>query len=616
MALSQSHFLGGTMFKFGRGLFGRKGSERSFNTPDLPSSDSNMIGLTIDDIRARCQALARSGRYSDRYYMHEVLMSLSPSERTMLFISFAEDVEILDKYDRSDARDSWIRECHRKCLDVEMHSSREHLPALLTLLLNDKNLQRYYYAKQFTAMTRLINQAIKDGAFFTSVDLELLGGLANSMRASSEKERSKAHKKILLRKAEAIEKLAGLEVSTTSLLLERCGGAENPFAMAEKPVNYEFWSILIAEVITGLHAIKEELQGKSKPIWMKDAKEFVASWPQVGPITPCFGAWKDHDDPKLRDFATLRGYTKRRHKGMPGFADADRVRSLSVLRERYAPTMNWRWNTPQIPAIEILGDLELPQWTALIEHLISGKVAPRPTGTWLKQGVKLASDIGAPEVAARLNAWLALFHSPALNPVSLADRNNVEEMDRTVAYLNEQLPDWPAMLAKEDLGKAGRSLAMVVACQGNKRLVKPFEANLMECDDHIWEGKSATIGNLRIKCPVSALHTGGRYYDNPGAWLFLSIENESLLRGAMWLASEISSRDVAIATLEAIAQAGAARIGMGDQGHRSRVVANAAIATLIDKGGADVDAAILRLSSMIPDRTINMPLFKALNRNS
>lgn len=82
------------------------------------------------------------------------------------------------------------------------------------------------------------------------------------------------------------------------------------------------------------------------------------------------------------------------------------------------------------------------------------------------------------------------------------------------------------------------------------------------------------------------------------------------------LCAELCNQSEAIAMLEAMAKSGAARCAYGDQGHRSRGVANAAIATLTDRSGADIDAAVFRLSRAIPDRTINMPLFKVLNQPS
>ncbi len=598
---------------FGNKLFGRKGlktTPQATQPGTWPPTYASNGDLTIEGVYARCEAMARGGRYTIKYYLSGVLSELSPAERTLLIVNLVADASALGSYDGSDTRDSWIRDCCGRCLEMKLEVCGEHLPVLLTLFLNDSSIRQYHFVEKCSKMLGLLDQALKDGGFLTSADLEQLGAMASELRASAGKARGKPQQKAILRKAEAIEKLAGLEVSATSLLLERCEGAENPFAMGPKPTNYEFWAELIAETIAGLHAIKDDLQGKGKPAWMKNAETFAETWPAVGPIAPRFRSWNEASDPKLRDFTTLRGYTKHRHKGLPSFADPARVRDLSRLREIHAPTMDWRWDTPQIPALDVLADIASPHWTALLEHLITGRVAPRPTATWLKQGVALAEAIGADEVAWRLGEWLSLFHVSVIDDVSLADRVNAEVMDRTVVYLNENLPDWPASIGASDMARAGRALAMLVASQTEELLCKPFAPNLIECNDHIYEARSVTRGKLRIQCPTA----GSASSDGPVAWLKVSLENEALLRGAMWLCAELAERGEAIAMLEAMAKSGAGRCAFGDQGHRSRVVANAAIATLTARSGADIDAAIFRLSRAIPDRTINMPLFKALNQ--
>ena len=586
---------------------------------DWPPTGRDADDLTAEGIYARCAALGRAASVSPAYFVDEVLAVLSPAERATLLASFAADIDILTGYGlhgRPETREAWVRLCYRKCFGGEMLASSDQLRALLTLLLHDGNLRKFYYVKEFALMLRLIGQAIKLGGYLTSADCEHLATLAAELREDSAKNREKPHKKALLRKAEAIEKLIGQEISATSLLLERCDGAENPFALGEKPAHYDFWAGVIGATIAGLHDIKDDLQDKAKPGWMKDADIFARTWPAVGPVVPVFGAWAEATFPTLPDFAMLRGYTRRRHKNHPDFADADRARSLPALRERYAPTMDWRWDTPKIPALDVLADLESSQWTALVEHLITGKVAPRPTAAWLKEAIRLADAIGRAEVAQRLDAWLQQFTLPPLDSQSLADRVNVEEMDRTVEHLNATLPDWPDQLAQADMRALGRALAMVAASQPDAPPCKPFRADLIECTDHMTDGDSATRGKLRIQCLAPRLPSGNYRYDDPPGWLRVSIENEALLRGALWLCAEIAEAEDAVALLEAMALASAARWSMGDQGHRSRVVANAAIATLAGLKGADVNAAIYRLSRVIPDRTINMALLRALNRGA
>jgi hypothetical protein len=337
---------------------------------------------------------------------------------------------------------------------------------------------------------------------------------------------------------------------------------------------------------------------------MKSPATFAASWPAAGPVTPAYGDWMKGAD-NVRDFAVMRELAKKRRKGQQSLVNPNRVRALPGLRALYAPTFAWVWNTAQIPALDILADLERPGWTELLEHLITARMAPRPTAAWRKQAVRLADAAGRDQVAIRLQHWLELFHSPPLDATSFADRMNVDAMDHQVATLNQALPDWPAQIGEGTIAAVGRALAMVAASGGGAALPKVFAPNLLESNDNPYDGKRATEGLLRLSHP--------RWRDLPRDWIRVSLENETLLRGALWLGAEIMDRAAAIAMLEATAMTAAVRLHLGDNSHRSKVVANAAIATLIDLKGSDVDAAVYRLSRAIPDRTINAPLFKAHN---
>lgn len=619
-------------FSFGKAIFGRKGLTQPAGTPSpsfgasanpgapepwRPAAYANFDDLTVEGMYTRCAQMVRGRDRDPAFAIDDAISALSPAERGELLASLASDAETLSKYHgQSRTRDGWVSRCYRQCFQLETEVSKEHLPALLTFLVEDDSYRRNYYHKQFATLLRLINQAIKDGGFLTSADVEQLGAFGGTLRLVSEKESSKANKKTMLLRAEAVEKLAGVEVSATSLLLERCEGAENVYALGERPPHYAFWAEMFAATIAGLHAITDDLRDKGRPAWLKDRAAFAEAWPAVGPLAPRFGAWNEAAEEKFRNFPTLRAYGKRRTKGDQLFANPERVRALSQFREHLAPTLAWRWDTPQIPALDVLANLESPEWTEMLEHLISGKVAPRPTTAWRKHGLKLAQVIGTETVAARLQSWLALFHTPELTAETLADRTNVEEMDRTVVHLNERLPDWPSLIPPQDIAAAGHAVAMLVASQFDHGLPKPFSAQMMECTDHVWDNQRVSEGQLRIRAVSPKQSNGHDRYESPATWLKVSIENEALLRGAMWLAVELSPRDEAVKLLKAIALAGASRFHLGDQGHRSKVVANAAIATLIDLGGADVDAAVLSLSHSIHDRTINVALFRALNKQS
>ena len=70
----------------------------------------------------------------------------------------------------------------------------------------------------------------------------------------------------------------------------------------------------------------------------------------------------------------------------------------------------------------------------------------------------------------------------------------------------------------------------------------------------------------------------------------------------------------AITALERTALSAATYCWTGDEGMRSKIIANAAIATLIDLGGPDIDAAVLRLSKGVEHQTVRAPLLDYLGQ--
>jgi hypothetical protein len=573
----------------------------------LETSFFGEAALTVADVKERCTKMGlRDGRPAGSF-LFQVVSSLSPEEVAAVLVSTASDVSLLGGYHNDSSKpEYWPFQCHDSCLRREAAVRAEHTPALLTLLVGNEAYLRYYHEKSFSDLLKLIKQALADGGFLTSADIAQLSDLASRLREQAGKERDKPKQKALIKRAEAVEKLGNFEVSATSRLMERCEGAHNPHALGDEPANYRFWSELLAAYLDGLHEIRDALSVGRQPDWMKSPATFATTWPAAGPVTPTYRDWTKGAD-NIRDFAVMRELAKKRRKGQQSLVDSNRVRALPELRALYAPTFAWVWNTDQIPALDVLADLEQPGWTELLEHLITTRMAPRPTATWRKQGVMLADAVGRDLVASRLRHWLELFHSPPLDAISFADRMNVDAMEYQVATLNQALPDWPAHIDQSMIAAAGRALAMVAASGGNAALPNVFEPHFLESNDNRYDGKRLTEGMLRLSHP--------RWRDLPRDWLRISLENEALLRGALWLGAEIMDRAAAIAMLEATAMAAAARLHLGDNSHRSKVVANAAVATLIDLKGSDVDAAVYRLSKTIADRTINAPLFKALNNS-
>jgi hypothetical protein len=379
--------------------------------------------------------------------------------------------------------------------------------------------------------------------------------------------------------------------------------------MGEKPADYDFWCALLGATISGLHDIVADVKGKRPPAWMTDATVFATQFPAIGPIAPRFGAWTEGDDASWHNFNALKALGKLKK----GLASAEEMLALPARRSAFEPLFRYVWTKKEIPALDVLADLENPAWTAFVEHLLTSRNSPRPTKAWVKDGLALANSIGIEDVERHLQAWLNLFHSPITTPEVLTTATNCHVMDRTALYLSETLPDWPSQIGADQIVAAGRAFAMHLASETSERVARPLSIQMLQHKDNAYKGRSVTKGLLAIETVSLKNSGGGTYYGSLQSWLKLSLENEQILRGVLWMVAQMPDRAAAISALEMAAMAAASQLNFGDEGLRSKVIANAAIATLIDMGGPDVDPALLRLSRQIENRTINAALFKALN---
>lgn len=483
----------------------------------------------------------------------------------------------------------------------------EHIGTLLTLLTGNHGFrERTYYEKPFETLLRLIDSAIKQGAYLSSGDCEALATMATDIRGAR-RSYSKSDTKKMIARAERLEKLAGVTVTSTDFLMQRCEGADNPWAIApgDRP-NAQFWADLLAETTIALEEIRGATKG-SKPAWIRDAKAFAATWPACGDVAPRFQAWGESDKP----FSTLGQHNVRR----TGFADPDAYRRLPRTIALAKAHLRYRWNADQIPGLDVLADLENPDWTALVEHLITQRRATKATSGWQKEALALCRPLGLETVEARLHDWLALFHDPVLDRGVYTDVCNGERFAASIDRLETEHPAWPVRHAGE-VAALGRAIAMKVASGDGKDICGALHTQLIRLDDHNYKNTRVTDGVLGLAKASYKLPDGRGSYESLASWMRVSVENEEFLRGAVWLVALMPDRLRAIDALAGVAQTAATYMWTGDDGMRSKIVANAAIATLIAMGGSDIDRAVLHLSKVVENCTINPPLFKHLNREA
>lgn len=487
----------------------------------------------------------------------------------------------------------------------EIAVGKEHLPALLRHLLDCPTYRKdSYVEEQLGKLLKLIADAIRQGGYLTSGDCEAIGAMAADIRGTSSYRKANTKKMIL--RAERLEKLAGVEVSGTELLMQRCEGAENPHAV--QPVtrpNAQFWADLLAEVTTALDQIRRETKGGTRPAWASSEAAFAAEWPACGSVEPSLQRWRAGGQP----VDPLKADNGKRN----GWADPEAYRSLPAMIARAEAHSRYRWKSDQIPGLDVLADLENPAWTALVEHLITQRRTPRAVKSWQKAALALCKPLGIGEVEARLHDWLALFHSPALGRQGYTDTVNGERFAAAIDRLEKAHPGWPQTHARE-IRALGRAVAISVASRGDHGLCADFHPRLVRLDDHMYKNRSATTGVLGLLNPSYKHEDGRSTYETMSSWMRLSVENEEFLRGALWLVALMPDRARAITALELTALSAATYCWTGDEGMRSKIIANAAIATLIDLGGADIDAAVLRLSKGVEHQTVRAPLMEYLNR--
>ncbi|AWW75774.1 hypothetical protein CD351_15180 [Erythrobacter sp. KY5] len=490
----------------------------------------------------------------------------------------------------------------------EIEVRKEHLPALLTLLIRNKDYRtRYYYSSQFETLLKLINSAIKQGGYLSSGDCEDIAEMASEIRQGRSTYRKADTKKMILR-AERLEKLAGVEVSATEFLMERCEGAENEFAIPDKErPNAQFWADLLAEVAANLNDIRLATKGSKRAAWASSEAAFNAQWPACGDVRPSYADWKASGQP----VADLKANNGRRN----GWADTESYRTLPGTIAGAVAHSRYDWSMSQIPGLDVLADLENPAWTALVEHLITQRRATKATKTWQKEAIELCKPLGIETVEAKLHEWLALFHSPALGRANYTAVVNGDRFAYTIDRLEEAHGDWPQRHADE-VEALGKAIAICAASGGKHGLDYSLGCKLVLTDDHSYKNKTATTGVLDLPKP-SYKHADGRTaYKSLSSFMRLSVENEEFVRGALWLVALMPDRARAIEALELTALSAATYLWTGEDAMRSKIIANAAIATLIAMGGDDVDAPVLRLSKLVEHRTIQAPLLKHLNAES
>ncbi len=499
------------------------------------------------------------------------------------------------------------RQCFDQLLHLKIELRSEQLGDYVTLMTSITRVTAAEYrAKPFLAE---IKAMIARGGFLTSTEITKLAGYAGELRRCGDKSRDKPGKKTYLALASTVDKIIGAEQSSLSALLDRSESAETGYSFEALPENYDFWCKLFAETATGLHEIAADLKSKTKVAWLHDEKAFATAFPAIGPFTPKFQQWNEHEYERFMNFSRFREILKTRAR----LVEPSLYLELRGKRKKFENSVCYFWHSPAIPALEKLGDLERAEDTAMLEQLITVKDGSRPTAKWVKATLGLVDVIGRKEVERRLHEWLSVFHDPIISREIFGEGQNCFNVERIISECNTKLNDWPKLFAPDAIKIAGRALALQLASDKSNTSITLdlFKYRIIQ---NALKSKMTTALDLYVEAKI--LNGPNRNDYNAGylSWQSASVENEQLLRACIWLLPEMPDQSATIATLEKMALACSCGFHSGRDNYRSHIVANAAIASLVDMGTTDADLALLRLSREIDDASIVATISKALNQ--
>lgn len=503
------------------------------------------------------------------------------------------------------------RQCFDQLLHLKIELRPEQLGDYVTLMTSITRVTAAEYrAKPFLAE---IKATIARGGFLTSTEITKLTGYASELRKCGDKSRDKPGKKTYLALASTVDKIIGAEQSSLSALLDRSESAETGYSFNTLPENCDFWCKLFAETATGLHEIAADLKSKTKVAWLHDEKAFATAFPAIGPFTPKFQQWNEHEYERFKNFGSFRELLKTRQR----LSEPSLYLELRGKRKRFENSVRYFWHSPAIPALEKLGDLERAEDTAMFEQLITVKDGSRPTAKWVKATLALADIIGRKEVERRLHQWLSTFHDPIISRDVFGEGQNCFNVEYIISRCNITFGDWSKIIEPEAIKSAGRALALELA--SGKRADR-FSASVSldlfkyRIIKNAQKSKMTTALDLYVEAKILNGPNRGDYNAGYLSWQSASVENEQLLRACVWLLPEMPDQLAAIITLEKMALAGSCGFQFNRENYRAHTVANAAIASLVDIGTTDAQLALLRISREIDDASIVATISKALNQ--
>ncbi|WP_265562236.1 hypothetical protein [Sphingomicrobium arenosum] len=386
-----------------------------------------------------------------------------------------------------------------------------------------------------------------------------------------------------------------------------CDHQPSPLRFRPLPYHARFWSDFLALVSDKAEALKSEIA--KKPVWLKDEAAFNDRFRSVGGVPLDFGFWTRD---ALKDW---RGDGRNFKAMKKPEEDNPRERLLAHLphdelvaeRTRLATLADLEWHRAYIPGADILLGKRSEAEEDLFLMLVESKAQPKAPAKWRKDALKLIHQIGRPKMMDRFERWLALFARPALDETSIGQLHDCHQRALHIALFDRLFPDWKA-LPDEDLDALADWVALTsignhsdgpCSIYGflnsyNRLVPDPARIEIIQ------------QGATYPKTDAERYDIGNRYR-RPFA--FPSTPTENALRAVTWLLAEDAAN---VPLLEDVAIAATA-LKNSDR-LRSKMVANAAIASLGTIGTPEALQALGRLRRTIANKAIGNAVQKAMDK--
>ncbi|MCW2286313.1 hypothetical protein M2323_004154 [Rhodoblastus acidophilus] len=408
----------------------------------------------------------------------------------------------------------------------------------------------------------------------------------------------RSYERQALRALATLNLWAGRLVDPNEAIVKRLEATPSPNRFRPLPPHFDFWSRFFLAVSREAETLAKELKGKSLPVWTRDAAKFAERFPPDGLTLRAFGFWTQVG-PRWRDcsqFAPLRKPSR-----AADFAEFRGLRAIDekafvALRDELEALAAHQWNQPWIPAAERLAPEREPRDLAFLATLAAAPDAARPSKDWLRQLRVAAEAIGFDEARRRVASWLDIFHRPGATADRLADLAFCHRFALEAHAYELAFPDWKNC---DDTALAPLARWVAVVCLGaSDGRVWSFAA-FLEWDCARRDAPAPEICHPEGRSPYGTII-------NPDC-CHLTLENDLLLRGAIWALAEWPAPDT-VDRLERIAGV-AATIAA-----RSRIGANAAINALAAHGSIEALQALTRLRRAIVDKNLANAVAKALEK--